>query len=126
MEGWLPLAVVREIEGRKLEDERAGAGEARCAQRFILQVPIRYRLAGESTWREGETENISSSGVLFRSEFLPAAGAPLDLCIAMPPLNAEGAAEVICSGIVVRVEPTPGKDSPAVAARILHFRLARR
>ena len=36
------------------------------ATRFDLHLPLKYRLVGESGWREGTTENISRSGCFFR------------------------------------------------------------
>ena len=38
------------------------------AQRFNLNLPLKYRLVGEGNWRKGTTENISRSGMLFRAE----------------------------------------------------------
>jgi hypothetical protein len=38
------------------------------ATRFDLHLPLKYRLVGESGWREGTTENISRSGMLFQAE----------------------------------------------------------
>ena len=40
------------------------------AQRFNLQLPLKYRPIGEDDWRAGTTENISRSGMLFRAEEL--------------------------------------------------------
>src|SRR5262249_35596021 len=40
------------------------------AQRFNLHLPLKYRLLGENAWRDGTTENISRSGMLFRAEEL--------------------------------------------------------
>jgi hypothetical protein len=39
-----------------------------AAQRFELQIPLRYRVNGDSKWRRGVTKNIGCSGVLFRGE----------------------------------------------------------
>src|SRR5580700_886196 len=36
------------------------------AQRFNLHLPLKYRPLGEPDWRDGTTENISRSGMLFR------------------------------------------------------------
>lgn len=38
------------------------------AQHFNLQLPLKYRLLGESVWRNRTPENISRSGMLFRGE----------------------------------------------------------
>ncbi len=100
-------------------------GETRRAHRFALQIPVRYRLRGEEGWRHGETENISRSGVLFRSQSAAVTGTSLHLCLMLPALSSEPAAEMICRGVVARsVLPVNG-ELAALAARILHFRLVR-
>jgi len=38
------------------------------AERFAIHLPVRYREPHSPGWFEGETENISGSGVLFRTE----------------------------------------------------------
>jgi len=37
------------------------------AARHELRIPLRYRLGGQEDWRQGETVNISESGLLFSS-----------------------------------------------------------
>src|SRR5579875_1319215 len=98
-------------------------GQAR-AQRFPLQVPLRYRVRGERAWRRGETENISSTGVLFRGECFMDEDTSVDLCLIMPVVNSDGAAEVICRGAIVRsAPPMETEDLSEIAVKILHFRL---
>jgi hypothetical protein len=96
------------------------------AQRFVLQLPVRCRLSGEGTWWRGETENISSSGVLFRSELFADLDSSVELCLTMPAVNSDGTAEVICRGLIVRAMAAAGlRDHPRLAVKILHFRLVR-
>jgi PilZ domain-containing protein len=53
------------------------------APRFSLNLPMRYRPAGESEWRKAKTVNVSASGLLFvASEPLPA-GRQLEVEISM-------------------------------------------
>src|SRR5215470_20008618 len=40
------------------------------AERYSLQIPMRYRVSGNKKWAAGETLNLSESGVLFSSEEL--------------------------------------------------------
>ena len=40
------------------------------ATRFPLRLPVRYRPLGKPEWQQGQTENISHSGALFRVEAL--------------------------------------------------------
>jgi hypothetical protein len=114
--------VLREVEAVKptvLENE------ARSARRFALQIPVRYRLRGEKAWRHGETENVSSSGVLFRTVAAAETGASVELCLKLPVPNSEAAGEVLCRGVIVRSLRPRNGDLPALAIRIQHFRLAR-
>src|SRR5207249_3826117 len=37
------------------------------APRFSIEIPFYFRQRGEDSWREGMTDNISRSGVLFRT-----------------------------------------------------------
>ncbi len=93
------------------------------AQRFNLQVPLQYRLLGESVWRNGTTENISRSGMLFRVEETIHPNAQLEINLVLPAeIAGMSTAEVICDGEVVRIvelkEPIVG---PALAAKILRY-----
>ena len=93
------------------------------AQRFNLQLPLKYRLLGESAWRNGTTENISRSGMLFRAEETIQPNAQLEINLVLPAeIAGLSTAEVICHGEVVRTvqleQPTVG---PALAARILRY-----
>jgi hypothetical protein len=96
------------------------------AQRFTMQLPLRYRMRGENTWRRGESINVSSSGVLFRGDYFAEAQTPVELNLMMPAVNSEGAAEVVCRGIVMRATPASRTDGqPALAVRILQYHLVR-
>ncbi len=48
-------------------------------QRFELQIPLRYRVNGDSKWRRGVAKNIGCSGVLFRGEDLAEPGSPVEI-----------------------------------------------
>ena len=95
------------------------------AQRFPLHLPLRYRPVGESSWREGLTENISRSGVLFRAQDLLQVSTPVELTfmLSVADLNSE----VFCRGQVVRTVPPAGpSDPPALAATIADYHFLRR
>jgi len=94
------------------------------AQRFNLHLPLRYRTLGEQGWREGTTENISRSGVLFRAQEALQPNAQLEINLVLPPeIAGLTATEVICRGEVVRtVESADNTLSPALAAKILQYR----
>jgi len=93
------------------------------AQRFQLHLPLRYRRLGEDAWHEGETENISRSGMLFQAEETLQPAAQLEISLVLPAeIAGLSATEVVCRGEVVRtVERDGGKMSPALAARILQY-----
>jgi len=99
------------------------------AQRFPIHVPIRYRIPRSPDWFMARTENVSCSGVLFRTDCVFEPTTALDLRLELPPINNKHGirGEVVCKGEVVRMEPTDGVEtSPAVGVAILNYRLARK
>jgi hypothetical protein len=95
------------------------------APRFVLQIPLRYRPAGDVAWREGRSENISRSGVLFRAEHSMDTETPIEMMLALwGELGEDAAGMVICKGRIVRIEAGGGGDPrAAVAATIAGYRL---
>ncbi len=93
------------------------------ATRFDLHLPMKYRLVGESGWREGKTENISRSGMLFQAEEPIAPNAQLEINLVLPAeIAGLAAAEVVCRGEVVRTARSEGDTvSPTLAAKILQY-----
>jgi len=93
------------------------------AQRFRLQLPLRYRRLGEKDWHQGTTENISRSGMLFQADEALQPNSQLEINLVLPAeIAGLAATEVVCRGEVVRtVAPEAGKLSPALAARILQY-----
>ena len=93
------------------------------AQRFTLNLPLRYRLLGEENWKQGTTENISRSGMLFRAEEMLQPSAQVEINLVLPAeIAGLSAAEVVCRGEVVRsVEPENAQMNPALAAKILQY-----
>jgi hypothetical protein len=97
------------------------------AVRFEIQMPLRYRLNGESKWWKGTTENISRSGVLFQGEEFAKPNTPLEMSLVLPVINfGVRSAEVVCKGIVVRSErPNGARALPALATTISYCRFIR-
>jgi PAS domain S-box-containing protein len=98
------------------------------AQRFQIQLPLRYRRVGEREWHDGTTENISRSGLLFKIEELKIEEllqptSQLEISLVLPSeIAGLSESEVICRGEVVRtIEPHGETLSPALAARILQY-----
>jgi len=96
------------------------AGQTPRAQRFPIQTPVRYRSSGEPDWSQGDTINISRSGVLFHFEKELEPGTMLEMRIVFPSELTGGApASVVCWGPVVR------KEGPALAAAIRKYHFTR-
>jgi len=93
------------------------------AQRFQLQLPLRYRRLDESGWHAGTTKNISRSGMLFKAEEALQPSIQLEINLVLPAeIAGLSATEVVCRGEVVRTEEQQGESlSPALAARILQY-----
>jgi PAS domain S-box-containing protein len=93
------------------------------AQRFNLHVPLKYRLVGQVDWREGNTENISRSGMLFRAQELVPLRSQLEINLVLPwQIAGLAATEVVCRGEVVRaLERDQFTTSHALAAKILRY-----
>jgi len=105
----------------------AGPSEKARAQRFELQIPLRYRAGGEIDWHRGTTRNISRSGVLFQGEDWAEPRSHLELNLRLPRENGvDRAAEVACRGTVTRSE-RGGNDETGhlIAISISHYRLVR-
>jgi PAS domain S-box-containing protein len=93
------------------------------AQRFYIQLPLRYRRLGEKEWHVGTTENISRSGMLFEADELLQPAAQLEINLVLPAeIAGLSATEVVCRGEVVRTVERRGETVlPALAARILQY-----
>ena len=102
--------------------------DATRAERFQVQLPLRYRLPHSPEWVEARTENVSRTGVLFRSECTFKPTTMVDLRLEIPPTIGNGAhAEVVCKCEVVRVEQTGSATiSPALAVAIHNYRFTRK
>jgi hypothetical protein len=104
-----------------------GAQSKQRARRFLIQTRLRYRVKRERTWREGKTENMSRSGLLFRGEFVVKPTTQIEISMVLPSgILGDGAAEVVCRGTVVRtVPPASAGSMPGLATTISHYRLVR-
>jgi len=97
------------------------------APRFAIPISILYRTSGDGAWAEGWTENISKSGVLFRTDRPIEVDSPVELLMDIPTwISTSVTGKTICRGRIVRAEPpSPLEDRPAFAAAILEYELAR-
>ena len=94
------------------------------ADRFQMALPVRYRSLPERTWHEGQIENISGSGVLFRTAVPLAAATAVEMMFFLPAIAPQPSASVRCRAEVVRTAPPEPPDTrPAVAVAIRRYRL---
>jgi hypothetical protein len=92
------------------------------ASRFPLHLLVRYRRVGDRDWRQGKTENISRSGVLFRAEECVEIDQNVEFRLELP-VAAPGREfpEVFCRGRVVRtIAPSDDEPWPGSAVMIEH------
>jgi len=108
-------------KSRSSQREPGPPGVRPRATRFPVQVPFRYRRAGELEWSQGTTENMSCSGVLFRAQQLLSPDISLEMRFVLPQeLAGRASEEVACNGYVVRaVEPSRPGEPPALASKLL-------
>jgi hypothetical protein len=97
------------------------------ARRFALRFPVYYRELDSPKWLKGTTENISHTGVLFLCPGRLAPETTLDLRLQVAErTKGGGAAEVLCKGSVVRLEPRNAPQTPiALAVAIRNYRIVR-
>jgi PilZ domain len=102
--------------------------EQRRTRRFKLHLPLAIIRSGADRFTtSGQTENISSSGVLFTAEREPDLGGPIEYVIT---LNHDGpqAVSLRCMGKVLRSQPSlPAGDATAyqVAATLERYEFIR-
>src|SRR6202522_3917485 len=69
------------------------------APRFYLQLPLKYRRLDEENWHDGETRNISRSGLLFQAEDVLQPAMQLEINLVLPAeIAGLSPTEVICRG----------------------------
>jgi hypothetical protein len=97
------------------------------AERFAIQIPVRYHKPHSSRWFEGRTENISHSGVLFRAEFPLDLETTVEMRVELPAILGEAPGEIVCKGPIVRIVESPVSGiPPALAVAIRSYRMARK
>ena len=97
------------------------------AERFPIHIPVRYREPRSLVWLEGKTENISRSGVLFRTESALSPKTMVEMRLELPvAIKDEAPCEILCKGVVVRAEQSAVTGTPpALAVAIRGYRFAR-
>ena len=86
---------------------RAPAAGPHRALRFEVQLPVKFRPVGETSWSRGTTVNISASGMFFRVERPVPGGSAVEILIELP--VAEGGSGDVnlirCNGHTTRSVP---------------------
>jgi hypothetical protein len=90
----------------------------------MIPLPLRYRLAGHGSWKQGTVENISRSGVLFRAPEQVPPQTAVDIALLLEGPQVEEPPEVMCWGVIVRSESRE-EDPLLLAARIVHYDFVR-
>src|SRR5438034_7878144 len=93
------------------------------AQRFQIAMPVLWRSLEDREWTEAVSVNASRSGVLFRCDQLLEVGTEIELILALSWESAAPveAADVMCSGRIVRAETGGADDNSALAATIDNY-----
>jgi hypothetical protein len=90
--------------------ERSDCLERRCGQRFSLHVPVSVRLCGSPHESGGFTQDLSSRGSFFFTDFPLAVGERIEVTLRMPSeITLGDSMRVRCQARVLRVvQPTAG------------------
>jgi hypothetical protein len=93
------------------------------AKRYVVALPVRYRLAGSDICDAGWTENISVSGLLFTTAVMLEVGTKLEVWVQITAgANGGNRSMLYCQVSVVRQAWCDG-SRPAAAVRISRFRV---
>ena len=110
------------VRTRALAEEGRPVPQPR-ARRFAARVSLHYRVRGASAWSQGITDNVSRTGVFFRTDAprLPQPGAELELVLDTPMPSPQRRPDVVnARGAVVRVthDPRLPEMLPGVAVAV--------
>ncbi len=92
--------------------------------RYAIRGTLIYRPAGESDWHKGMTENLSTTGVLFRGDAAVPINTPLEMSITPPKGLDRRTDSIFCWGTVVRSASDTSSTStrPVFAVKIEKYR----
>jgi len=80
------------------------------AVRHRITIALRYRKTGDPIWRDGLSENISRTGLLFRAERLLPAQTAIEMMLELPSEVAGSGGVHVRRGRVVRIDSPPQYD----------------
>lgn len=84
------------------------------ATRYPLNLPVRYRPAGDERWGYGMTLNISHTGLLLRADREVGVDRPVEMEVVLPG-DEEASARVVSRGTVRRASAGAGEQDQALA-----------
>lgn len=89
------------------------------ATRYQMAAQVNYRRAGDESWADGRTVDISRTGVLLRAGG-PAfpVGTAMELVLLLPSLGHPGRSQVRCRGRIARHAAQPEGEGCAMAVTI--------
>jgi hypothetical protein len=98
------------------------------AQRFPIHIPVRYRIPRSPDWFVACTENVSRSGLVFRTERVFEPATTLDLRLELPQTDHNDGVhgEIVCKGEVVRMGQSDAGIPQTVAVAIRQYRLTQK
>jgi len=108
-----------------------GAGDSLAAKkvieretRYVIRGTLIYKPAGGMDWQKGFTENLSSTGMLFRGESPLLVNTPLEMSITPPRAPGQRTPEgIYCWGTVVRASMDTGTSTkPMFGVKIEKYR----
>jgi hypothetical protein len=97
--------------------------DGRRPQRVALHLPLRYRPVGDPDWHEARTENISRTGVLFRTTDPLDIDTHVEMTFVLPISPSQPA--IVCRGRVVRTVLPDRQGRVGLAATISVYRFVR-
>lgn len=112
----------RAVSAQPVREPHPATGKPR-APRFAVALPMRYRTPTDAAWQPAVTENISRSGVLFRTERPPSLRTAVEIVLELPSLvPGVTPGDIVCLGDVVREQPGDERAA-AVAVAVGSYRL---
>ncbi len=83
-----------------------------------------FRRVGETEWQQGQTANVSRTGILFTTQTTMQPHTALEMKLMFPAeLVGRTAGQVVCRGEVIRSESSVLREPQALAATIGSFRM---
>jgi hypothetical protein len=91
--------------------------------RFAVKIPVEFRRPGSKRWLMGYTEDMGSTGVLFRAGEWVQPSSKIEMIFRLP---VQDPCDLVCKGIVLRVDmPAQAGLLPTIAATIENYKFVR-